>query len=150
MKEYTFTISGNTYNVAINSISGDSANVTVNGVSYQVGIQNKALASIQECAPQQVPAQTQMSAAPVAPAAAAPVTAVTADNMKSVKAPLPGVIVDIKVKIGDVVKAGDVVAVLEAMKMENEIQAESDGTVTAVNVAQGDSVLEGTAIILYA
>ena len=62
---------------------------------------------------------------------------------KAVVAPLPGVIVGLKVSVGDVIKAGQVVAVLEAMKMENDIQAEFDGTVTAVNVNQGDSVLEG-------
>ena len=67
---------------------------------------------------------------------------------KSVVAPLPGVIVEIKAGVGDVIKAGQVVAVLEAMKMENDIQAEFDGTVTAVNVAQGDSVLEGAVIAI--
>lgn len=66
---------------------------------------------------------------------------------KKVVAPLPGVIIGVKVGVGDVVKAGQVVAVLEAMKMENDIQAEFDGTVTAVNVAQGDSVLEGAVIV---
>ena len=66
---------------------------------------------------------------------------------KAVTSPLPGVIIAVKVNVGDAVKAGQVVAILEAMKMENEIQAESDGTVTAVNVAKGDSVLEGAAIV---
>jgi biotin carboxyl carrier protein len=65
-----------------------------------------------------------------------------------VTAPLPGVIVGIKVNIGDVVKAGQVVAVLEAMKMENDIQAEFDGIVTAINVNQGDSILEGAVIVM--
>ena len=67
---------------------------------------------------------------------------------KAVVAPLPGVVIGLKVSVGDVVKSGQVVAVLEAMKMENDIQSEIDGTVTAVNVAQGDSVLEGTAIVV--
>ena len=66
---------------------------------------------------------------------------------KAVVAPLPGVIVGMKVSVGDVVKVGQVLAVLEAMKMENDIQAEFDGTVNAVNVAQGDSVLEGAVIV---
>lgn len=86
----------------------------------------------------------------VAPVAEVPVAVPspkkTALSGKSVLAPLPGVIVEIKVGVGDVIKAGQMVAVLEAMKMENEIQAEYDGTVTAVNVAQGDSVLEGAVI----
>ena len=67
---------------------------------------------------------------------------------KTISAPLPGIIIEVKVKAGDVIKAGQVVAVLEAMKMENDIQAEFDGTVTAVNVNQGDSVLEGAVIVV--
>ena len=66
---------------------------------------------------------------------------------KVIKAPLPGVIVAVKVNVGDKIKAGDVVAVLEAMKMENEIQSEYDGTVASVNVSQGDSILEGAVIV---
>ena len=66
---------------------------------------------------------------------------------KPVNAPLPGVILSIAVKVGDSVKASDTVAVLEAMKMENAIHAGTDGTVTAINVNTGDSVLEGTAIM---
>ena len=66
---------------------------------------------------------------------------------KAIKSPLPGVIVAVKVNAGDKIKAGDVVAVLEAMKMENEIQSEYDGTVASVNVSQGDSILEGAVIV---
>ena len=92
------------------------------------------------------------------PVMAAPVTEVqksapvvkkpVAASGRAVVAPLPGVIVGIKVSVGDVVKAGQVLAVLEAMKMENDIQAEFDGTVPAVNVTQGDSVLEGAVIVM--
>ena len=66
---------------------------------------------------------------------------------KAIKSPLPGVIVAVKVNVGEAVKTGQVVAVLEAMKMENEIQSEYDGTVASVNVSQGDSVLEGALIV---
>ena len=93
-----------------------------------------------------------------APVVAAPVTEVQkfaptvkkqeAASGRAVVAPLPGVIVGIKVSVGDVVKTGQVLAVLEAMKMENDIQAEFDGTVTAVNVVQGDSVLEGAVLVI--
>ena len=79
-----------------------------------------------------------------------PVPMVSADVSsvgKAMISPLPGVIIDIRVKVGDKVKTGDVVAVLEAMKMENEIQSEYDGTVTSVNVSQGDSILEGALIV---
>ena len=66
---------------------------------------------------------------------------------RTVQAPLPGIIVDLNVKIGDKVTDGQVVAVLEAMKMENDIQAECSGTVTQVHVGKGESVLEGTPIV---
>ncbi len=66
---------------------------------------------------------------------------------KAVASPLPGVVVDVKVAAGDVVKAGQTVAVLEAMKMENDILAECDGVVAAVDVKVGESVLEGAVLL---
>ena len=75
---------------------------------------------------------------------------VPSGNARPVNSPLPGVIIGIKVKVGDVVKEGQAVAILEAMKMENEIQAESGGTVVSVDVAEGDSVLEGAPIVTIA
>lgn len=143
MKEYSFKINGNRYNVAINSVSGNIADVTVNGVAYQVEMENAAAPVLTQA----VPAQTvQTPSAPVqAPPAPAPVSAT--GQGKYVTSPLPGVIIDIKVNVGDTVKAGQTIAVLEAMKMENDIQSEWDGVVTAVNASKGDSVLEGAAIV---
>ena len=130
------------YNVTVNSVAGDKAEVTVNGVVYQVKIENNEVVNA-------VPASVQPAAAPVAAAPVSPATpaAPAAGAGKPVKSPLPGVIVAVKVKVGDAVKNGEVVAVLEAMKMENEIQAEFDGVVTSVNVSQGDSILEGAPIV---
>lgn len=127
------------YNVTVNSVAGDKAEVTVNGVVYQVKIENNEVVNA-------VPASVQPTAAPVAAAPVSP-AAPAAGAGKPVKSPLPGVIVAVKVKVGDAVKNGQVVAVLEAMKMENEIQAEFDGVVTSVNVSQGDSILEGAPIV---
>ena len=127
------------YNVTVNSVTGDKAEVTVNGVAYQVKIENNEVVNA-------VPASVQPAAAPVAAAPVSP-AAPAAGAGKPVKSPLPGVIVAVKVKVGDAVKNGQVVAVLEAMKMENEIQAEFDGVVTSVNVSQGDSILEGAPIV---
>lgn len=138
MKTYKFKINGNEYNVAINSISGNVADVNVNGTAYQVELEDTP------AAPVAVAPQPEAPAAPAQPVQAA---AKPSGAGKAVLAPLPGVIITLKVNVGDVVKAGQVVAVLEAMKMENEIQAEFDGTVTAINVAKGDSVLEGAAIV---
>lgn len=139
---YKFKINGNEYNVAINSVADNIADVTVNGTSYKVEMDNVQAAPIQAAA---APVAAQ---APVQAPAAAPAPA--AGSGKAVVSPLPGVIIGLKVKVGDAVKTGQVVAVLEAMKMENEIQAETDGTVTSVNVSQGESVLEGATIVTIA
>ena len=64
------------------------------------------------------------------------------------KSPLPGVILDIKVNVGDTVKKGQVIIILEAMKMENNINADKDGKITAINVSKGESVLEGTDLVI--
>lgn len=146
MKTYNFKINGNGYNVVINSVEGRNASVTVNGKEYQVELEEAASAPVQAApaapAPAQSPAPAQ-AAAPAAPAAAA-------GSGKAVTSPLPGVIIAVKVNVGDKVKAGQEVAVLEAMKMENSIEATHDGTVTAINVAKGDSVLEGAPIVTIA
>ena len=84
---------------------------------------------------------------PAAPAQAAAPAASKAAG-RGVKSPLPGVIIDVKVNVGDQVKKGQTVIILEAMKMENNINADQDGTITAINVKQGDSVLEGTDLVL--
>lgn len=147
MKEYKFKINGNDYNVAINSTNGNRADVTVNGVSYQVEMENAM--------PAAAPVQAAPVAAPVAAPQAAPVQAAApaakpAGEGKPVTSPLPGVIIEVSVKEGDTVAAGQKVAVLEAMKMENEIQADRAGVVTKINVSKGDSVLEGAAIVTIA
>lgn len=147
MKEYKFKINGNDYNVTINSTNGNLADVTVNGVSYQVEMENAM--------PAAAPVQAAPVAAPVAKPAAAPVQAAApaakpAGEGKPVTSPLPGVIIEVSVKEGDTVAAGQKVAILEAMKMENEIQADRAGVVTKINVSKGDSVLEGAAIVTIA
>lgn len=146
MKTYRFKINGNDYEVAINSVEGNNASVTVNGMAYQVELDE---------APAAAPVQVPVSAAPVqaaSPAAtqAAPAALTSSGSGKAVTSPLPGVIIAVKVNVGDTVKAGQEVAVLEAMKMENSIEATHDGIVTAINVAKGDSVLEGAPIVTIA
>jgi biotin carboxyl carrier protein len=142
MKEYKFKINGNEYRVTIQSVDGQRADVTVNGTNYQVEMEqaSAATAAIPTTASITIPAAS--PAAPAANPAAKP-----AGEGKAVESPIPGVIVEVSVKVGDVVKAGQKVAVIEAMKMENEIQAPEAGTVTAVIVNKGDSVLEGDPIV---
>lgn len=144
MKTYKFKINGNEYNVAINSVEGQNASVTVNGVSYNVELEEAPAAPVQAVPAAPAPTAAQ-APAPAAAPAAAPVAATGAG--KAVTSPLPGVIIAVKVNVGDAVKAGQEVAVLEAMKMENSIEATHDGTVTAIHVAKGDSVLEGASIV---
>ena len=143
MKTYRFKINGNEYNVAINSVDGTNASVTVNGTDYQVELENAPAAPVQT-APAAAPVAAPAQAAPAAPAAPKPAASGAG---KAVTSPLPGVIIAVKVNVGDSVKAGQEVAVLEAMKMENSIEATQAGTVTAIHVAKGDSVLEGAAIV---
>lgn len=143
MKTYRFKINGNEYNVAINSVDGTNASVTVNGTDYQVELENAPAAPVQT-APAVAPVTAPAQAAPAAPAAPKPAASGAG---KAVTSPLPGVVIAVKVNVGDSVKAGQEVAVLEAMKMENSIEATQDGTVTAIHVAKGDSVLEGAAIV---
>lgn len=107
-------------------------NVTVNGTSYEVMVE------ADHAAPAAAPA-----AAPVAAPAAAPAS-VAAGAGESVSAPMPGVILSVKVQAGQAVKSGQVLMVLEAMKMENEIMSPKDGTVTAVSVSEGANVESGT------
>lgn len=140
MKEYSFKINGKAYQVAIGEAEGKMLTVHVNGAPYQVEL---------EQAPGAAPAAPAAPAPQAAPApAAAP--AAPAQGGEKVLSPLPGVIVEVSVKEGQTVKAGQKVAVLEAMKMENEIPAPKDGTVTAILVNKGDSILEGAPVVTIA
>lgn len=144
MKTYKFKINGNEYNVDINSVEGNMADVTVNGASYKVEMEN-APVSVPSAAPVQTASAAQTAAAPASVPAAKP-----AGAGKAVTSPLPGVIIEVSVKEGQAVKAGQKVAVIEAMKMENEIAAGQDGTITEILVSKGDSVLEGAEIVKIA
>lgn len=143
MKTYKLKINGNAYEVAINSIEGNIADVTVNGASYQVEMENAPAAAVAAPA-------VQAPAAQPAAATAAPAAQPSSGAGTKVTSPLPGVIIEVSVKVGDAVKAGQKVAVIEAMKMENEISATKDGTISAIHVSKGDSVLEGADVVSIA
>lgn len=149
MKQYKYTINGAQFDVTIDSIVGSKAKVEVNGIPFEVEMQGSSL--VEEALPT---VSTETAAAPAAPAAApaaepaAPAAAKSGPGAGApVKAPLPGVVTKILVKEGQGVKKGETVLVLEAMKMENNITAEADGTVTGICVSAGDSVMEGTTLI---
>ncbi len=119
-------------------------NITVNGNTYSVDVEEVGAGAPAAAPVQAAPVQ----AAPVQKAAPAPVKAApAATGSKKVESPMPGTIVSVKVKAGDTVNANTLVAVLEAMKMENEIFAGVEGTVASVNVSAGDSVNSGDVIV---
>lgn len=110
--------------------------VNVNGTSYEISVEeiDGKAAAASAAAPAAAPAAPAAAPAPAAPAAA------PAAGEATVKAPMPGNILSVNVKVGDAVKKGQVVMILEAMKMENEILSPVDGTVSAVFVQQGATV----------
>ena len=141
MKEYKYKINGNEYAVAINDVCDTTAKVTVNGEEYTVEwekpVEEKPVVKVQPMAAKPAPA----------PAAKPAATAVAVDG-HAIKTPLPGVIIDVKVNVGDTVAKGQTVVVLEAMKMENNINADRDGKVTDIRVAKGDTVADGAVLVV--
>lgn len=140
MKEYKFKINGNSYNVSVSQIDNNTAQVEVNGVPYKV---ESAAAAPVVAAPRPAAAPRTESGTPVV---ARPVQAKGVAS--AIKSPLPGVVNNILVKAGDEVKAGQTVLILEAMKMENNVNATKSGKVIEVKVNMGESVLEGTDLIV--
>ena len=140
MKEYKYKINGNVYKVAIGDIEDNIAHVEVNGTPYKVEMEKAPKAVVK-------PVVRPVATTPAAPTTTVVKPAAPSSGKSGVKSPLPGVILDIKVNVGDAVKKGQTIIILEAMKMENNINAECDGTVTAVHVNKGDSVREGAMLV---
>ena len=144
MKVFKYKINGSPYRVVVQKSDQESVELEVNGTPFLVEIEQKKkkpISSIQR--------QTSPSSAQTIETTRPTVTRTTvAAGSIVVNSPLPGVVLDIKVKVGDAVKKGDTIIVLEAMKMENNIQASSDGTVSKVSVEKGASVLEGAELIV--
>lgn len=144
-KDYKFKINGHEYEVAVGSVEGGVARVSVNGTQYEVEVQSNTLIKPKPAKPVAVAPATYSATAPVSPAKidqSAP-----SGGASPLRSPLPGVILDVKVREGDTVKAGQLMMVLEAMKMENNIDAHQSGVVKSINKRQGDSVLEGDVLL---
>ena len=139
MNQYKYTINGNKYEVVVGDITDNIATLTVNGEEFKVEMEKQA-------EPEKKKPVVRAAAAAADDAPAADKGAVNKAN--AVKAPLPGVITDILVEVGQEVQAGDNVIVLEAMKMANNLQAEKAGKVTAVCVKVGESVMEDDALVV--
>ena len=148
MNKYQYKVQGVDYDVEIVDVEGNIAKVNVNGIPFEVELKEPINASTMPKRPVSVKQVTPQSAAPVQPAAPAveKVSAPAGAGTK-INAPLPGTITEIKVKVGDTVKVGNTVVVLEAMKMQNNIEAECNGTVTSVLVNPSDTVMEGDTLI---
>lgn len=141
MKSFKYTINGNVYKVHISSVVEDVAEVEVNGTPYKVQMEKPAKKQVVTLKrPAQAP--TTSSGAPVVSRPAA------SSTPGAIKSPLPGVILDLKCKVGDTVKRGQTLLILEAMKMENNINADRDGSIIEIKVNKGDSVLENADLIV--
>ena len=146
MNKFEYKVQGVDYEVEIEEMEGNIAKLSVNAIPFEVELKQpinpaKAISRPKVAAPAPAPAPAAAPAArPAAPAA-------SAGAGTAVKAPLPGTITTVNVKVGDKVNVGDTVVVLEAMKMQNIIEAECAGTITAILVNPGDSVMEGASLV---
>lgn len=161
MAKYEYKVKGVDYVVEIQDIEGNIANVTVNGIPFEVEMKQPVKAGKQKVKlseERRVKSEefnssssaTNTSSATNANSAPTTKPAAAAASGKPVVAPLPGTINEIKVKVGDKVNAGDTVVVLEAMKMQNNIDAETSGTIASINVNKGDAVMEGDTLVTIA
>jgi len=143
MKKFSFTINGNAYDLDIKSVEDNIAEVEVNGYSYTVEFdrvlettKTPRLVRTEAVPSTDITRSEQKTSSPAGP-----------KGSGFIKSPLPGTILDIYVKVGDVVKTGDKLLTLEAMKMENIINSDKSGTITSVNYKKGDAVMEGDILI---
>lgn len=161
MAKYEYKVKGVDYVVEIQDIEGNIANVTVNGIPFEVEMKQPVKSSKQKVKlseERRVKSEEFNSSSSAANASSATNAssstttkpAAAAASGKPVVAPLPGTINEIKVKVGDKVNTGDTVVVLEAMKMQNNIDAETSGTITSINVNKGDAVMEGDTLVTIA
>jgi len=138
MKKYVLEIGPKEYHAEVKELTAEYAKIEIDGTIYDVKL--KELGRKEGIRPiiSTVKPATLSVAAPVAPTVQTPV-----GDAEAIRAPLPGLILDVKVKEGDSVKAGQDILVMEAMKMENQVQATHDGTIGKLYVQKGDTVAEG-------
>lgn len=138
MKKFSFTINGNQYDVEIKGVEDSIAEIEVNGTTYDVEVHREVKKSkTPTLVRSEVPTKRQDSK----------IKKNLSTSSKSIKAPLPGNIIDIMVSEGDEVKKGQKLLIYEAMKMENEVRSDRDGVVKSIKVAKGDSILEEQELI---
>ncbi len=143
MKKYKFTIHGNAYDVEIKSVEDNIIDMEINGSEYKVEL-DKAIQTVK------TPKLTRSQAVPSTdstPSEGTGTKPTAKSSVGSVKSPLPATILEILVKVGDTVKIGQKLMVLEAMKMENSLESDKDGKVISIKVNPGQSVMEGDVLL---
>jgi biotin carboxyl carrier protein len=152
MNKYQYKVQGVDYEVEIAEVEGNIAKVNVNGIPFEIELQkpinaakHPTMNNPKVAAPQPTPQK--VAATPANNANVAPAGAANGANGNPMKAPLPGTITEVKVAVGQQVKVGDTVLVLEAMKMQNNIEAEYSGQITSILVNKGDTVMEGAVLL---
>jgi len=141
VKRYEIVLNDKAYLVEVTKTGRESAHVTVNGTPYEIGLKDLTASK----APQMMVVSD--SAPAVAPERKPEAKVETVGGVTTVKAPLPGLIIEVKVKVGDKVNVGDVLLVIETMKMENNIISTVAGTVKEILVSKGDNVGEGVPLV---
>jgi len=144
MKKFKFKINGNQYNAEVISIEDNIAEVEINGIKYRVEVDK-------DMQPVKTPKLVRSVSVPSTdshPAIAKTASPLGPKGAGTIKSPLPGVVLDLFVQVGDTVKIGQRVLILEAMKMENNIEADKAGTVVSIGKNKGDSVMEGDVLIV--
>ncbi|SRR6056297_1832028 len=137
MKKFKFTINGNEYAVDVLEIEDNICKLEVNGTPYTVEIEKKVKSS-----------KTPTIVRPVAKEASKPeIDKKESGSAHAITAPLPGVIMEVKINPGDIIKKGQLLMVMEAMKMENKVLSDRNGVVESVRVGKGDSVLQGDVLL---
>lgn len=143
MKKFKFTINGQQFDVEVNDFEEQSAVISVNGTNYEVEVERE----IQKT---KTPTTIARKAVETKPGEGVIKKAAPSAGGFKVQAPLPGSIFKMNVAVGDTVKEGDCLLVMEAMKMENNVLSEKAGTISAINVKVGDSVLQDDLLIVIA
>jgi len=141
MKKYSFSISGHKYEVDINDIEGKIAHISVNGTDYEIEIDDEKVTKKINKA--KTPFLKRTSVSDAVEGQSENTKSSDGNNLVKISAPLPGSIVKVNVSVGDIVKAGDCLLLMEAMKMENKVSAEKGGLIKSVKVSVGDTVLQG-------
>jgi glutaconyl-CoA/methylmalonyl-CoA decarboxylase subunit gamma len=144
MKKFKFKINGNQYNAEVISVEDNIAEIEINGTKYSVEV-DKAMQ------PVKTPKLVRSAVVPSTdshPSVAKTASPAGPKGAGTIKSPLPGVVLELFVQVGDTVKIGQRVLILEAMKMENNIEADKAGTVVSIGKNKGDSVMEGDVLIV--